>query len=176
MRTTNQHTAVARDGVARMITELLLQPRRCYLKHRAPKSAYVHQLRRDIAAGKARPVEMLLSISASDLEDRVPLSLVLQPYQAAIAELTEHHGELAGTTRPMGAPDLLPAIQREARTESGLRAAENDVLAHPDSATAIDHAVQAVAMCEPAYDQLAERLRTGRARLTNTNTVIAAVR
>jgi len=152
--------------IARDLVEQFLEPRRGYLKGRAPRSRYQHQLRRDIACGKAKPIDMILALSTADLDDGVPLSLVTQPYYAAIAAL----GELAMARDPRpalvlsGAP-LLPLVQRETRAQALLDAAENEVLAHPDSLEAHDRCLSAAARYDDDMDRLVQAIRARRARL-----------
>src|SRR4051812_6305570 len=67
-------------AAARMLVEQLLQPRRVYLKGKAPKSPYVHQLVRDLrstldGAPRKKPMEMVLAISFADIDDGIPVAL-----------------------------------------------------------------------------------------------------
>lgn len=173
--TTNRAAAVTSIAhIAALITDQLLQPRRCFLKHRRPKSTYVHQLRRDIACGKAHPVEMLLAISNADLEEHVPIELVLQAYYSAIAELTERAQQINGN-RARGDAPLLPLIQRETRLEAEFNAAENELLAKPDDVAVIDRVLTVSAEYDDAQDKLAASLREKRARLTSTGHALVAL-
>lgn len=148
--------------VPSLVCEQLLQPRRAYLHHRAPRSTYVHQLRRSIASGKARPVEMLLAISMADLDDGIPLALVRQAYDTMIA-LLEQHAARRQADRARHAPvSLLPLIQRETRDETAVTLAEQGALAAESPAT-LDSLLDAIARHEADEQQLVDALRAKRA-------------
>jgi galactokinase len=159
--------------VAGMIKEQLLQPRRTFLKHKRPKSDYVFQLRRCISSDKATPVQMLMAISTADLDDHVPLSLVLQPYQSMLSELTEYAQLIERAETSADAP-VYPLVQRENRFQSERDAAERDLLAHPNSIEAHDRFLEATAHYESENDRLVKRVRAGRARLTQTGRLLSA--
>src|SRR5690348_6582372 len=127
MHSTIRAASVTAESLARDITEQLLQPRRVYLKHRAPRSKYVHDLRRKLAAWIVRPVAMLLAISLADLDDGVPLSLVLEPYRTIMALLEAH----ASGARIAASGPALPLVQRETRAQAAMDAAQNEYLANP---------------------------------------------
>lgn len=78
------------DPLARAVVELALQPRRIDLGKRAPRSKWVHGLRRKMAGYVVRPVHMLLAIAIADLEDGASLTRVLQPFYAIIGLLRSH--------------------------------------------------------------------------------------
>lgn len=172
MRTTTTQSAsdVTIAALAEGIREQLLQVRRVLLKGRAPRNRRVHQLRRDIACGKARPVEMLLTLSAADLEDGASIESVCQPYDSAVATLRELAARRETTPMPM-----LTAIRRETRAQAALDEAEFTVLdAVSDSDISNDAAALADAE-ERALRQLAETqtfisaVRDARARLRVRN-------
>jgi hypothetical protein len=153
--------------LARDLSEQLLQPRRIILKHRAPASRYVHQLRRDIAAGKARPFDMVLAVSLSDLDDGAPVASVVAPYLAAASVLQEIGEQLAARAPAADSdgPALLGAIRRENRIQATCDQDEREIIAHPTSREVLDQALSARALYDAASDRLVAILRRRRARL-----------
>lgn len=179
MSTTPRSTAVMSESIATDTVELLLQPRRVYLKARAPKDRRVHQLRRDIGGGRAKPVHMLLAVTIADLHDGVPLSLALRPYEALIAVLTEY-AEQVQAPRTSEAPalvnvadvdgvpvrSLLPLVNRELRAQTAFDAATNDVLANPDDVRALDAALVRSAEYTAECERMTGAIRQRRAALS----------
>lgn len=141
-------------AIAAAISEQLLQVRRLHLRRRAPKDDRVHQIRRNIACGRANPLLLLLATSFADLEDGAPIAAVLRPYQSAIATLEERHHERASVTPPAPLP-LLSVMRRETRAQAQLDEAQLRVLENPDSVEALEAADCAL----DAYDEEARKLR-----------------
>jgi hypothetical protein len=156
--------------LARDLAEQLLQPRRVYLKQRGAESRYVRQLRRDIAAGKARPFDMVLAVSLADLDDGAPIAAVIAPYLSA-AEILRELGQELASHRPATskASDndgaLLALIQRENRLQADCDEAERDVIAEPTSREILDRALASRALYDAANDRVIAALRARRARL-----------
>lgn len=157
---------------ARVLREQLLQPRRVYLKGKAPRCRSVHQLRRDMAAGRVRAIEHLLTVSYADIDQGLSPKLVTQWAHSYIADVEEYAAE---RQRQRAASDgnLLVKMQRETRAHSVLDEAQLAALAHPDDPTALDAVITASAEYDAAEDTLVSAIRNRRARLTATNTVLA---
>jgi hypothetical protein len=164
--------SVTADGLARAVTEQLLQPRRVYLHRKAPRSAYVHSLRRKMASGAVQPVFMLLSAAMADLEDGIPLPLVLQAWHSAIAVLTEYANTLPATrtTDVLPIERLLPLVQRENRMQAEKDAAERHLIANPESVDAHDRLLAADALYDSENDRLVAAVRARRGFLTLVET------
>lgn len=139
MTTTPRLVAVGLDALealAAAIAEQLLQVRRVHLKNRAPRARRLHQLRRDVACGRAKPWHMLLALSFTDLEDGAPLSAVVRPYQSAIAALEERARRISRT--PAGTPSPVGFMRRETRAQAKLDDAQWTAREHPDSPEALE--------------------------------------
>lgn len=65
------------EELAEALTKRLLEPRDKRLHGRAPRDPHVHQLRRSIACGKAKPMMMLLTVLFADMEDGIPAQALL---------------------------------------------------------------------------------------------------
>lgn len=125
------------EPLAAMVTELQLQVRRVDLRKREPRSRYVRDLRKKIAAYVARPVHMLLAIAIADLEDGASLTRVLQPFYACIALLREHAAR-RDVARGKGWDRRYQELQaRECDAESKLDKAQLRVAASPHDQLAI---------------------------------------
>lgn len=78
MPNTEQLVGVAAvENVAEALVRRLLEPREKRLHGRAPRSKYVHQLRRDMACGRSKALVMVVSVLFADLEEGLPLEAVL---------------------------------------------------------------------------------------------------
>lgn len=161
MTTTVQPGDVTIAELAADLTELLLQPRRIHLRHRAPRRRSDHQLRRDVACGKAKPVEMLLRLEVADLQDGAPLAAVLRFHEAAIVVLRELAATLEATT---AAPALLTASLRETRAQASLDEAQQVLLAEPDSVRAMDRVLAASEQYDREQEAMVRTVRERRAR------------
>jgi hypothetical protein len=150
--------AIGVAHLAQQLTEDLLEPRRAYLHHHAPARA-THQLRRDLAVGKVRAFEHLLRVSVADLDDGVPLPLVLEPYRSLVAALcgvAHAHAER---------PALVPLLQRETRAEGALNEVQIALAACPDSPALMERELASAARYEGALDALQDAIRVRRAAL-----------
>lgn len=170
MSTTARRLDVTVESLAEDVTELLLQRRRVFLKHRAPSDKRDHQLRRDIACGKAKPVEMLLRVSLSDLEDGLSLAAAIRPYQAIIDMLTARAAERRFTDLP----PLLPVVQRETRAQAALDEAQHEILATPESIAAMDRVLDASVRYDREQDAMVRVVRERRARSAVRRSVAGA--
>lgn len=108
------------EQLAERLIERLLAPRETVLKHRAPRSDYVHQLRRDIRAGKAKPVHMLLAVLVEDLKDGIPLATVLAFTDELRDALTELAAPAVALTSTKTMRTLLLNEQRAQAERDGL--------------------------------------------------------
>jgi hypothetical protein len=82
MESTHERSGVT-TGIAQLaalLREQLLQARRIYLRNRAPKSPYVHQLRRKVSAEQTRTFEILLAISFADIDDGIAPSIAAKSH------------------------------------------------------------------------------------------------
>lgn len=145
--TTSHETAVAHpppatplraraQAYARLITTVLLQPRRIHLKGRAPKDPRVHQLRRDINREHAKPAEMILRIQLADLDDGAPLASVLRFHEAAIVLLREYHD--ARRDPNAGGKPLCPIMRVETKLQYRVDDAQQRVLDDPNDVEALE--------------------------------------
>lgn len=123
--------AAMHSAVAQELTDMLLQPREEYLKHRAPRSDYVHDIRRKIKALVARPIAMLLAVSFADLDDGVALSIVTQPYDGMIAILRAHAARRARRSGIPWEQRVHRVIERETIAQGKLDVAQGRVNANP---------------------------------------------
>ncbi len=173
MSSTGLDGNVSRNTVIRAfaanLTRQLLQPRETRLGRRAPKSLAVHQLRRTIACGRAEPWRMLLTVSAADLEDGIPLALVVAPYESAIAMLTQRDRERRrATRRPLFggvARMLCTAFSRERSAEAALDQAELRSLAAPNDARALAAVETCASACEAEAERMLSVVRSARVDL-----------
>ena len=149
------------ERLAALLTEALLQPRRLHLKHRAPDDDREHQLRRDIACGRAKPALMTLRVQIADLLDGAPLAAVIRYHEAAIATLRELAEEIPEPPTPAS---LLPVIQRETRAQAALDEAENALLANPDSIDAAERVLTASELYDREQDAMVRAVRERRVR------------
>lgn len=83
---------VAIEKMSRECVTLLLSARK---RRAAPRDRRVHQLRRDVARGRAKPFETILRIAIADLEDGESLDDVLGPLWATMHFLEECAGQKA---------------------------------------------------------------------------------
>ena len=161
VRVARATTRADAEQLAAELTEALLQARRIHLKHRAPDDDREHQLRRDIACGRAKPALMILRVQIADLADGAPLSAVIRYHEAAIALLRELAGERPEPTPP---PTLLPIIQRETRAQSQLDEAQHELLAHPDALEAANRVLTASERYDREQDAMVRAVRARAAR------------
>ena len=153
------------DELAAQFTDKLLEPRRKYLHHRAPKSRYVHNTRRDLACGKLRAWRVILAVALADIEETdMPAEAVAHTFDLAAATLRARGREVRHDGA--AAPSLLPLILRENRRENGENEAEDRVLADEDSVEAIDALLAASALEREEMDRRDNALRQRRAELT----------
>jgi hypothetical protein len=94
-------SVIVHETLAADVTAMLLQPREEILKRRAPRSPYVHDIRRKIKAAIAKPIVMLLAVSMADIDDGISAAVAVQPYEAMIALLRAHAVRRA---KPSGVP------------------------------------------------------------------------
>jgi hypothetical protein len=161
--------------LAALLREQMLQARRIYLRGRAPKSKYVHQLRRDMAADKRKSFELLLAISMSDVEDGIAPSIVAQPYLSAVALLEERAREIAQQRGgPALAPDPVALIQRENRAQATKDECERDVIANPASPDALQRLLDADARYEAENDRMVSGIRWTYARAVSRRGMVSA--
>jgi hypothetical protein len=168
MTTTNQQTGVTASlaQLAKDLTEQLLQGRRIWLRHRAPKSPYVHQLRRDLAAERKKSVEFLLAISFSDIDDGLPPSVASQMYRSAIALIEERAQQRAlARGEPVVGPDPLALVQRESAAQAVKDDAEREFIDKPMSADALQRVLDADARYDAENDKLVNVVRSRLAHL-----------
>jgi hypothetical protein len=158
-------TNVLLASIAEDVSEQLLQPRRVYLRHRAPASRYVHQLRRDIASGKAKPIAMALSITFADQDDGLPTSLLIQPYLTIIA-MIEARGQ-ASSANALAESDraIAAASVREQRAQTELDVAQLQLRGADDPIAACDRALDASAQYDVEQNRLVTKIRERRALL-----------
>lgn len=160
-------TGVARMAdVARMLKEQLLQARRVYLKGRAPRSRYVHQLQREISAERAKPIDMLLQISYANIEDGLSAAVVTQWARSFIAEIEAYEASRR-RERPVVGP-LLPKMLRETRAQAALDEAQQAALANPDDPAVMDRLIAASAAYDAEQDAMIMDVRGRRARMTSS--------
>lgn len=129
--------AMTRASLDEALKEQLLQPRRVYLKGRAPRDRYIVQMRKDIERGQRRPIPVLMASMFADVEDGIPASLVTAVLDSMKASVEEHAAKSQRVTPLLS---LLPLVNREARVEADLREAENRALAEqtPDALVALE--------------------------------------
>lgn len=162
--TISRADVVTRVSLIDALREQLLQPRRTYLRHRAPRSKYVAQLRRDIARGQCKPIAMLMAVMLADVEDGVPASLVTQWLESAKA-LVEAQAVERQRTAPVPV-SLLPLHRRETRAQAALDEAQLRALAEPDNADALEEVAEKAAEYDAAESTLLSAVRQRWARLT----------
>jgi hypothetical protein len=152
--------------LAKRLTEQLLDGRRTWLRHRAPKSRYVHQLRRDLAAERKKAVEFLLAISFSDIDDGLPPAVASQMYRDAIA-LIEERAQQRALTRgePIVGPDPLALVQRESDAQAEKDSAERAFIDQPMSPETLQRVLDADAAYDAANDRLVTAVRSRLAHL-----------
>lgn len=156
------------EQLAAQLTAALLQARRVHLKHRAPEDDREHQLRRDIACGRARPALMILRVQLADLADGAPLAAVLRYHEAAIALLRE---AAAGLPEPPTPATLLPIVQRETRAQYQLDDAEQALLTRPDSIEAANRVLTASEQYDREQELMVRTVRAGVARASLRRTL-----
>jgi hypothetical protein len=152
--------------LAKDLTEQLLQGRRIWLRHRAPKSPYVHRLRRDLAAERKKSVEFLLAISFSDIDDGLPPSVASQMYRSAIALIEERAQQRAlARGEPVVGPDPLALVQRESAAQAIKDNAEREFIDNPMSADALQRVLDADARYDAENEKMVSVVRSRLARL-----------
>lgn len=164
-RATGAVTSAVVASIAEDVTEQLLQPRRIYLRHRAPKSSYVHDLRRKMASFIVRPVAMLLAVTFADQDDGVPVSLLVQPFLTIIA-MIEARAQ-AAPDRALAESDraIAAASVREQRAQTELDVAQLSLPAAADPLAACDRLLEASARYDVEQDRLVAKIRERRALL-----------
>jgi hypothetical protein len=152
--------------LARDLTEQLLQGRRIWLRGRAPKSRYVHQLRRDLAADRKKSVEFLLTISFADVDDGLAPSVASQMYRSIIA-LIEERAQQRALVRgePIAGPDPLALVDREGVAQAAKDSAERAFIAEPLSPEALQRVLDADARYHAENDRLVNAVRSRLARV-----------
>lgn len=152
--------------LAKDLTEQLLQGRRVWLKHRAPKSAYVHQLRRDLSAERKKSIEFLLAISFADIDDGLSPTVATQMYRSIIAlieERAQQRARLRG--EPAVGAEPLALVQRESAVQAAKDDAERAYIADPASPETMQRLIEADAAYEIANDRLVNTVRSRLARV-----------
>lgn len=163
------------EALAEPITEDFLDPRRTILKGRAPRWAYAHEIRRKLAAKVIKPIVMLLALTFADVDDNLPLEIVLRPWLSIIALITEAC-ERRDRRRAGHVGSVLPLVQRESRAAGELRQAENELLAHPDSPSAQARVVETAAADDAEQDRLVAAIRAQVADSALVTTLAVAAR
>lgn len=168
------HTSTHSDvGVKTVVAQLasglckqLLDARRTWLRNRAPRSGYVHQLRRQMACEQRQSFEPLLAISLSDVDDGIAPSIVAAPYLSVIAIIEERAQQRAlARGEPVVGPDPLALVQRESAAQAAKDDAERAFIADPASVEAMRRLLDADADYHAKNDQLVRVVRSKHARL-----------
>lgn len=103
--------------------------------------------------GGYAPIAGRLTLDAEDLDDGVPLALVLEPRLLEIAWLREH-------ARPVRLDRPLSALNvRETKAEGRVNVSQIRLAEHPDDPTAIRDALDALDHYAQPFDELRECLR-----------------
>jgi len=175
MSTTPSDAAVTSSiaELAKGLTAQLLQGRRIWLRHRAPKSKYVHQLRRDLAGEKRKSFEILLEISFADVDDGLAPAIATQAYVSAIA-LIQERAEQRAVSRggPAIDPDAITLVERESEAQAQKDSAERAFIAEPASPATLKRLIDADASYAAANDRLVSAVRSRLARATLTGRVL----
>jgi hypothetical protein len=152
--------------LAALLREQLLQPRRIYLRNRAPKSTYTHQLRRKVRCEQTKTFEILLAISLADIDDGIAPSVAAQPYRSVIALLEERAQQRAvARGEPVIGPDPLALVQRESDAQAEKDSAEREFIAKPMSPDALRRVLDADARYQGENDRLVSVVRSRFARV-----------
>jgi hypothetical protein len=173
--TTPSSAIVAIQDLAEHLILLTLRVRDVVLGHKAPKSSYVYQLRRDCRPkrGRAKPWHQLLAISFADVDDpAVPLDEVTEPYRQAITLIEARRREV--TTYGSDLQSLLPLMIRETRDESAVNVAQLRVQEYPDDPEAHDALIEAVARYSESAERMVAASRERSAILRNRSSRISA--
>jgi hypothetical protein len=151
--------------LAKDLTAQLLQGRRIWLRGRAPKSRYVHQLRRDLGNDRKKSVEFLLAISFSDIDDGLPPSVASQMYRSIIALIEERAQQRAlARGEPVVGPDPLALVQRESAAQAEKDDAERAFIAQPMCPDALQRVLDADARYDAENTRLVTAVRSRLAR------------
>lgn len=151
MSTTNNSGNVAvLEQIAEPLTARLLHPREKHLNHRAPRSEYVHQVRRDVKCGKKTPIKMLLAVLLSDGEDGVPLPILLGFVDELRDVIVQH---VTPAARPCG-KTLRTLLLNEARAEGERNLIEIELHADPENVALQRRFLEASRRYEIANDAL----------------------
>jgi hypothetical protein len=163
---------------ANLLTEQMNSVRRIHLKHRAPRSPRIHQLRRDLApdkvSGLPRKEAMLriLEIAYSDIDDGAPPAAVCE-WAKTFMNLVEIRAQerAAAKGQPVIGPDPLALIQAENRAQAEKDDAEREVLAHPTSPVALKRLLDADACYVSKNERMVRGIRWTYARAISQRAV-----
>jgi hypothetical protein len=159
MTTQNRLANVAvRDQIAAALEAGLLETREKHLKH-APRDEYVHQNRRDIARGRARPGFMIVGQLMEDIADGVPVAIAFRPLLDLRAALEAWQESSA----PRGAKTLRALLLNEARAEGRRNLAEIELSHNPENAELLRRFQEASAAYEAANRELCDDVGRRRA-------------
>ncbi len=123
--------------IAEAVTEMVLQPRRHWLKKKEPRLEYVRDTRKKIAAYVAKPVFMLLAVAFADIDDGAPIAAVLQPWYAVI-DLLRSRASSREQAKGRSWKQRYDAIcQRETEADCQLDKAQFRVSANADDIAAL---------------------------------------
>jgi hypothetical protein len=168
MESTHERSGVT-TGIAQLaalLREQLLQARRIYLRNRAPKSPYVHQLRRKVSAEQTRTFEILLAISFADIDDGIAPSIAAQPYLSVVAMIEERaQARALSRGEPMIGPDPLALVDRESAAQAAKDSAERAFIAAPMSPETLQRVLDADAAYHAVNERLVSVVRSRLARV-----------
>jgi hypothetical protein len=152
MPSTSEHTGDRRDpGPAAHDIQRAILTTRDGLPHamngrpERPSDPRAQQIRKHMQQGLAAPVRHLLTVSACDLADGVPLATVLAPYRQMIAYL-----ELCAD--PTAPRDLSVLLRAETRAQGRLDLAQLKMLTAPNDRDVLADVAKASAEYETAHD------------------------
>jgi hypothetical protein len=178
--TTTTSTAIVTDRratpaeVAAQLTGEMLGVRARYIG-RAPKSKYVHQLRRELKTlVRKKAIEFVVAIAFSDLDEGAPAAAVSGWMLSAIAiyEQRAQDRALARGEAILG-PSPLALIERQNRAQHKADLVEMRIAANPNDLTALNERIALSAENTDAEDLLVANLRARRARvLANGHTMV----
>lgn len=152
------------QAAAKEFVRLLMHPRDVTLKRRAPRDPHTHRQRRKISCDEAKPAEMILLQSLTDLADGASFAEVAEPYRYALA-LLEAAASAGGTAIGTGA--LLPAMVRETRAQGALDEAQARLLVHPNDPAALEAVLRASAAYDAAQEAMVDTVRRRRLAVTS---------
>lgn len=141
------------EQLAKDITEQLLQPRRTFMARvGAPRNRYVGYVRTGISCQRSKPVEKMLAVAMADVDDGIPVSLAIRPFESII-EILKARAEARAAKRPD--TTCLRAVMRlESRAQERLDEAQHDVLAEPDNADVYDRLLVESANYDAAQERM----------------------